>query len=244
MFFFFRKPKIQIDCFVPEKFAFAANYAPIQKASKFLPPWFRELPSLSEKDYLYNFRNGFQRNVKGCPGIVDTIFNGFIMPSWCDLIIGWNENEYDYHFSDEISSITQHDNHQAKGFADNFWILKLYSPWILKFNKQVTVHYAPLTYHYGMDFPMKTLHGYNALWPKTNAMFTNQFMLFKKTEPGQVLIKHNKPLLHLQIPLEYQFDIKCHVDEKEYNRLHAATAPRISFYKTLMKAKAIYRNKK
>lgn len=243
MFFFLKKPKIKIDCFVPEKYAFAVSYSPIQKASRFLPTWFKNLPNSNEKQYAKNPSKGIQTNVKGCPGIVDTLFNGFVVPLWCDLIIEWSEKNYKYCFSDEFSSLSHHENDQAQSFVDNYWILKFLSPWMLKFNKPVSTFYMPLTYYYGFDHPMKTLFGYNSVWARTNAMFTNQFLLFDKTKPGNLFLKHNSPINHIQIPLEYEVDLKCHVDDNEHKKLYETTAPRISFYKTFMKTRVLDRKK-
>jgi len=244
MFFNFKKSPVQIDCFVPEAYSFAAEFAPVQKASKFLPQWFRNLPVINKQSFYERDINDNVGNVRGCPGIISSLSRGFIVPMWSDLRIDWVNDDLKYKFSDKISKIDYHPNEQATGFADNHWILRLMSPWILKFSRPSTITSLPLTYYHGMDSPIRTIHGLMETRSRHNYIPSTQFLLLQKsTELKKYIIDFNTPIYHFVPMGEYEYKIKCHVDTKEYNKIFLTFSSPLSFFKKGIKQLAIDKKK-
>ena len=236
MFFFFRKPTVTIDALVPERYAFAAEYAPIQKASKFIPEWFYSLPSFSQKTFLSQDIDNREKNVKGCPGVLNSLNEGFVIPFWCDVRVDWDDQKSMYRFSDNFSILTYHHPDQAKGFSDNYWITKIESPWLLRFSRPMKIIHFPLTYFFGIDYPVKTLHSIQETRSKFNAAFTNNFFLFKKSkEPNKIIMNLNKPFNHFLLPSEFSYKINFHIDDPQYNVIHNTVNNPISFVRKALK---------
>lgn len=246
MFFFIKKSVVHLDCFLNDEHSFVNEYAPIQKASKYLPKWFKDLPSITQKSVMEidKISNGKLTNIKGCPGIINALTDGFMIPAWCDIRIDWDDKEYVYQFSDSGSHMGMHPNAQVGKFAENYWILKAESPWVCQFSKKVSIFTLPLTYYHGLDFPLKTIHGIQETSTSHNVISTNQFFFIEKSkERKQFIFNYNTPFLHFVPSREYEYKLACHVDEKHYRDLISSFQPFISFSRRGLKMKIIENRK-
>jgi hypothetical protein len=226
MFFIIKKSVNQVDFFVPDQYAFAVEYSPIEKASKFIPKWYKECPSSQEN----------LRTVKGCVGVINTLTSGFIVPAWSEFKINWNSQEITWQNSDGMSIMSHHPKEQIPGFCDNYFAVKITSPWLAFFKKQTKVMFMPPIYYTGFDTPYKMVPGCQATATKHNMMLTNNFLFFEKRQNQQsILIEHRQPISHL-VPLDdYEYKINCHVDTNKWNKLGSIMEGGITFVKTGIK---------
>jgi hypothetical protein len=209
MFFIIKKSVNQVDFFVPDQYAFAVEYAPVEKASKFIPKWYKECPS----------SQGKQRTVKGCVGLIDLLTSGFIIPAWSEFKINWNNKELVWENSDSMSILTENKNEEIPGFCNNYYKVKITSPWLAFFKKQTRVMWVPPVLHTGFDVPYKMVPGCQTSVSRHNVMLTNNFLFLEKKETKQsIFIEHRQPLTHL-IPLDdYDYKINCHVDTDKWHK--------------------------
>lgn len=247
MLFFFKKSPVTINAFVPTEYAFAHEFSQIQRASKFLPQWFKNLPNFDYNTVLQfsdPLELAYKRNVKSCPGIIHSLSSGFVVPMWCDLRLEWDKENYQYFFSDGMSEIIQHPNNQISGFSDNFYILKISSPWIMKSSKQLTVYSLPLTYHLGLNHPIKTIFGTQKSFTKQNILaLKNFFFLEQKSDNQKCILNFNTPMLHIVPNEEYYFKLECHIDDKEYSKLKYSSVPPTKFVRRGLKMMEFTRKK-
>jgi hypothetical protein len=232
MFFIIKKSVNQVDFFVPDQYAFAVEYSPIEKASKFIPKWYKECPS-SQKE---------QRTVKGCVGVIGLLTSGFIIPAWSEFKISWDNKELVWENSDSMSIINKHDNKELPGFCDNYMTVQIISPWLAFFKKQTKVMWVPPVYHTGFDAPYKMVPACQTSSSRHNIMLTHNFLFFEKKEHKQsIFIEHRQPLIHL-IPLDdYEYKINCHVDSKKWQKFGSIIEGGISFTKRGIKQRMLDR---
>lgn len=134
--FNFLKKDVVVHCYTANAGVF--NFAPIQKATAFIPDWWKALPkSVPEPQH------GFPlATMKGCAGFTDLYKHGFIMPMWSDAFLKIGEigtNNYFYKFSDGWSKMTQHNAHQrGDAFPEtSYQHLKIESPWEFECDEEV-----------------------------------------------------------------------------------------------------------
>lgn len=136
MNFFFKKKPLVLNCVTNRRDVM--TFAPIQKASKFYPEWWKQLP----KTYLVPNINMEATTMKSCVGMRDLFQHGLIIPLWSDFVIDIGEigvNESMVNFSDGMTSAIPHQQQQRGEYApDNlFQHLKINSPWLLQCEEEV-----------------------------------------------------------------------------------------------------------
>ena len=75
------------------KFRYREDHALLDrpnKASKFLPRWFKDLPRVPEGEH-----KNQAGTVKRCVPVLDAVTNGYIIPSWCDWHVTVGELKVD-----------------------------------------------------------------------------------------------------------------------------------------------------
>ena len=70
------------------------------------------------------------RTVKSCPGIINFLRTGLIVPLWSDFALKNEKNGWQYKFADNQSSLNEHKN--SSKFFNDFFAIKIHSPWHLK----------------------------------------------------------------------------------------------------------------
>ena len=109
MFFFFKKPTITLDCFTTQSNVY--HGAPIEKATKFFPEWWKNIPN-----HTYD-ESGFYEmmNMKRCSGFIDYYKKGIMIPMWSDFAIDIKplpSQQYRWQFSDGITEAEIHNSFQ------------------------------------------------------------------------------------------------------------------------------------
>ena len=120
-----------------------------QPASSLFPEWFSKLEKPSKSKCPFSFvhkEDPYQlvgqtsdNNVKNCPGILDYLTTGYIIPSWDNFIFReddqnlflnwsstWFQNSLAAHGLDQFNTMNQ----RQKPLYDHFF--KLVSPWMIK----------------------------------------------------------------------------------------------------------------
>lgn len=237
MLFIFKKQKVVVDCFTKQ--AYVHEYAPIQRAAKFLPQWWWDLPKAKREGDNLNP----SINMRYCAGFTDLYAQGLIMPMWSDFTVRINaDRSIDCQYSDGQSRVEFHPDWQRGAFApaSMYTHLKLLTPWMLKSKQNINWHMsAPIFSYLNPDtfvvcpgvVNFKHLH------------FTNANILVANTAPRTFDIEHGTPLLHL-IPLTDKALVfnNVLVDDKEYDVLQQKNT-RISFIASYYKAKKIQNGK-
>jgi hypothetical protein len=152
MMHFFKRKKLILECFTDKKELITD--APIDKAFKYMPEWWKTLP----KPYVKLGDMNADLNMRHCPGIVELYKHSFIIPLWSDLKISMGANtnepyEYRWQFSDGRSGIEVHSATQRGVYLPNknYQHLKLNTPWALQTNKDVMFTWFGATWN--MDNP-------------------------------------------------------------------------------------------
>jgi len=203
----FNKP-ITLHCYTSR--ADVYNFSPIQKASKFIPDWWKNTPKTTiDTDRLFS-----TPTIKTCAGFTGLYKKGFIIPMWSELALEMgkvNSNYYKYQYSDNISNIDQHDP-QQRGPAyppEKYQHLKIISPWQFVCNEDIDFSLTEPTWNIDTPEIVKILPGvvnykYQSA-TNINTIWTRQ------DENVVYTIDHNQPLAHI-IPLtEKQVNLKLHL---------------------------------
>lgn len=231
MLFFFKKKTITIDFVVPAEFSYVAEYSPVRKASKFVPEWYRNVRPSSVNELLergiYDRESGSfkppETNVRGCVGIKGALTKGMIIPLWSDLLVETfkDDTSYTYYFSDGKSSMEEHKNQQLGNFSNNYYHLKLKSPWVMAASRPFEYIYLPLTYHTGLDVNYLPYPAITHTISKYNSAGVNAFIVVKKDEDRKLLIKQNSPVVHMVPITESEVKFNNVVDTDYYYKLFA-----------------------
>ena len=203
MLFFFKEKPVEITAYCRPGFNFANEFSPITPAKNLLPTWWKDTPSSS---FSWEERIG-KNTVKSCPGIINTLTTGLIIPLWSDLALQYNDIEYAYNFSDKISSLDMHSEEESPGYYKDYWHFKITSPWLLE--TSVKLLYTQPTYLQETPYPF--ISPYGIVSPVKDLTGTNIFLFIRKEEQNsRLMLKQGLPLLHI-IPLtdkKIKFSIK------------------------------------
>jgi len=222
----FRKNKIVLDFYTARSDVY--DYAPIKKAIKFFPDWWKELP----RTVRYDDKLADRPTMKSCEGFLDLYKTGFVHPLWTDLavLVGKKGTDnYKYQFSDEVSSLTVHPSAQrGAGFHPNdFLHLKLNSPWVCRCEEDVKF----VVMQSSWNFPTVT----RPVIPPAIIDFKHQsglninMFIERRDEDLEHLLGAGQPMLHC-IPLDNRdIELRLHlVSTDEYLR-HYKRAPSLKF---------------
>jgi hypothetical protein len=112
---------------------------PIIPAKKYQPNWWKRLHVNSFTVMSDNRKPQSSGTIKKCPGFIDIINSGWIIPAWCDISIEVTKENTYWEFSDDdyngaaVHSRDQFLSHIPQS-AQNQYIcsLKVKSPWMVK----------------------------------------------------------------------------------------------------------------
>ena len=224
MLFFFKEKPIEIVAFVDSSYSFVKEFSPIVPAKEMYPEWLKKVPQ-SQFEW-EKFRA--VSTVRSCPGIIQNVTNGFIVPMWSELALEYTTNHYKYKFADQKSSLEHHPIEQAPGFYEDYWRFKLISPWSL--DTPVNLQFMFPFYHHPKSFPMEMPPGVLPAKGIGKAQI-NIFLFSKKEEEEKrIMIKHGVPLLHFIPITERKVTIRCEViSVDEMKKRHAITGANTNF---------------
>lgn len=216
MMFFFKKPKVVLDCFTYSEAV--AMAAPIQKASAYLPEWWK---NLSGQYYEDNNKLLVRTTSKLCPGIIDYYTNSIALPTWCEFKIAPNpDGSYSWVFPDQETTAIVHPIAQYEGFVDRheFGHIKIESPWIFMCKENINWMWSQPTYNFGTNMDkIFILPGVNN-YSQNVTVSVN--MMINVKQPSLIEVGVNEPLVHITPLTERQVEIKRHViTEQEFDRL-------------------------
>lgn len=224
------------------------HHAPIQRSSKFLPNWWKNLPKTFEELNSNNIKIEVP-TMKNCHGIKELYKTGFVLPMWSDLLFERNAgNGFNYQFSADITSspligtpITVPDQQTIGTQFNDYVPIKIIAPWLVREKEGVNFFLNDLIWN-------KTTYGnYLRILPgiidfkyqmgiHANALLSTSITRFE--------VPYNDPLMQI-IPISDQdIEIKCHlVDSKEIEKLFSSSSYRFSFKNIYNKLKQRHGNK-
>lgn len=244
--FKFKKTKIYLDAFTDVPGVF--HHAPIQRSSKFLPQWWKDLPKTFEEANSNNLKIEFS-TMKACQGFKELYKTGFVIPMWSDLLFERNPNNgFSYQFSADITAspligtpITI-PNQQAIGTNFNGYVpIKIIAPWLVREKDGINFFLNDLIWN-------KPAYGtYLRILP---GMIDFKYQMgihanaFLSTAITRFEIPYNEPLMQA-IPIsDKDIDIKCHlVDNNEIEKMFSSSSYRFSFKNIYNKLKKTHGDK-
>ncbi len=198
------------------------SYFPIDKASKRMPEWWKELPSsiITEPNSLSEVGS-----MKSCPGFTYYYNNAISLPLWSDVSIRTNEDaDYiEWNFADKTSHAIPHDSRQKGTYLNNglgkYAHLKLISPWLFRCKEEIPFIFTGNTW--ALDNPEKIIIPPGVV----NYKYQNitNINLFLKVEGIQVAkLSADTSLVHIFPMSERDLEIKNHlISESEYKNLES-----------------------
>lgn len=168
------------------------------------PEWFRQAP-VDIPGITGDFGLPL-RGMKGCPGIMDYLGHGFILPAWTDIQIDRKVTE-EYGDNHQVVTGLRNDETVVSGFggpamqmpvqgSESHYAIKLESPWVVRTPPGWSVMILPLAY--GRDQDFEVLPGI----VDTDIMHQMHFVARLRFD-GIRLIELGTPLLQV-IPFERQ----------------------------------------
>ena len=225
----FKKKPIVVDCFTTKDYVIEHN--PIAPASQFMPKWMSDMPSTYKAD-------GFipAPTMKRCPAVVGMMTQGFMIPLWCDLVIGINplERSFRWQFADEETNAKPHNVAQWEAFANPtvYGHLKIIAPWYIQTKNKVDFLWTNPFFNVELGSKYKIIP---AITEYKHQHAANINMFIDKSEEGDILIKSGTPMAHIIPMTDKEVKIKTHlVDSLEYRKLRTPSLFFINNYKKLI----------
>ncbi len=197
MMFFFKNKPIELVC-VSNSLS-VLEYAPVKKAIKFIPQWWKNLPrSLKTPNSIHEWPT-----MKNCAGFVDHYSYGAVIPLWCDLALRIGPKgttSYQYQFSDKTSSLShhascQHGNHYN---PHEYQHLKIDSPWVFGCKEDIKFLFTEPTWSFINFKNVRVLPG--SLSFKYQSSTNINLMIHKNDTEQDILLPFLEPMAHI-IPL-------------------------------------------
>jgi hypothetical protein len=236
--FFFKKPKIVVDCFTDDNQI--GELYPIQHINKFIPDWWKKLPNLLN---LLNENNVEipVSTMKYCVGFNNTYSAGMVIPMWTDFFISNSHDRQEYQFADRISELTQHDTAQWGDSFKNHFHVKLISPWVLK--EKTGVNWVFTELFYNSNNSLDTHRIMPGIVEYKYQHVTHINMLIKKSDGDRLNFSAGDPMVHLIPMSDKNIKIKTHiVSTDEHSKLRGIPNTFTNYYNK--KKKIMQRNEK
>jgi hypothetical protein len=211
MMFIFKEKPVELKAYVRKRHALFAEATPIIKAKEAFPTWWKNVPSSK-----FNWEKfSTDTTVKSCPGIINSLTTGFILPLWTDIAIEWGKDHWKTQCADDHTIIGEHGMEQSGSFYNNYWHLKITSPWLIR--TPVPLFYNPPFYSYDSPLPFIMPAGIH----KTIGQYAaTHFFIFleKKDGPNRYIFKAGSPVYNI-IPLtERKTNLNVEiVSEEDFN---------------------------
>lgn len=226
---FLKRKQIIIDCYIDCK-RLAKNH-PVKRGAKFLPEWWKQLPST----YPMQTENGIMRpvpTVRKCGGLINLYTQGWILPAWSDILLKTREDgyfAYEYPVGPDWARVETHSREQFKGAFEGYIHMKIISPWVLVDRHETNTKFlwTPASWSLFDDQPeFRVLPG---IVDFTDNIGTHLNMLLPAINK-EYLIKAGTPLVHLSPITEKKVTFETHtMSSSELLQLKNDRNPRADF---------------
>jgi hypothetical protein len=242
--FLIKKSSIVVDFFTETHIVPGIN-AP-DKAIKFLPQWWRELPGdqLQPKQPWEQVK-GFTASLslRKCPGFIDYFRSSIALPMWSDLVLSVEAEgspHYTYQYADRKSSVMTHGASQRGAYLPEtkYQHVKLINPWAARTKQNVQWVFSQPTWCF-LE-PQKVIVPSGVLCLKDQHELHVNMMVPRAVGETTVLnFAAGQPLAFLTPMSDVQVLVKHHqVDAQELKKLDS---PRLFFFGDYIKKRAMRR---
>lgn len=214
MLFFFKKPKIVVDCFTCRDVVYKLH--PINYTNKFVPEYWKKLPATIKlkadpdpqvKTYLE------APTLKRCVGIVNYFSNGFVIPSWTDFTL---EDAGTRLFTTDTMFNLKVEHHIRPTYGDELYKdyvhAKVVPPWLIEEKTGIKFTWNQFDWTENINADFRILSGIVDYKINHSA---NINMFFKKKTI--INVKAGEPLVHIVPLTEKEVDLRVHlIPEAEY----------------------------
>ena len=178
------------------------DIVPIRESKHFIPEWFKKAPSFP----LDSNELTSTPTVKRCPGFIDFLKMGYVLPAWCDFHLEIGEYEGRVKTPGDAFPVSFHGPTQFKNYLPEHakknvkLAFKPDCPWKVKTPKGIKMLELPMLHHHNPDF-----YTVGGLFDSYLFHEINPTWLFMRT--GEFLIKRGTPL-SMFIPIRTEeFDV-------------------------------------
>lgn len=199
MFFNFKKKQPEVIAFISESKAGLVKTNPISLSKTQYPEWWKNVPTSSfdwDKLMLNN-------TVKACPGIINTLKRGLILPMWGNGEIDIVKNS-NYEFDDNDTCISYATN-SPKDHATNYLHLSITTPWLIRSDvKLLSTHpiYADVSYPpYNVE---------DAIIPAKKIVPVDFRIFISKANDDPIRLINNTPILYF-MPIGDEVNLKIEI---------------------------------
>lgn len=226
--FFHRTSVLNVDCFTSNQSVLKTT--PIVPSYKARPEWMDHVPK-TKHGYTYNqngqLTNNTFRSVRSCIGFLDLYKRGFILESWADICVDAKDGKFAYHWTTGPAPTIPPGVMYNPGFI-KYDMIKFSSPWLIQTKERIPF------ICFGTDWSLENIEA--RLIPGSitfaDVSYTNVFMAFKKTLPGehyQIRIPMGEPLMQFVPLTEKKIKIHNHlISDKEMEQ--KSLTPSTSIY--------------
>jgi hypothetical protein len=210
--FKFAEKKITLDCFACQEIILQT--APIDHAVKYLPQWWKNLPSATTYEHVFYPIP----NMKKCSGLLDYYKNSITIPLWSDLAIKVENRNYEWQFSDRRTHAIIHEYEQRINFLPDYGHFKITSPWFLKTKSKLNWVWSVPTYNFAQEIiDIKMVPGILDF----HSQGSTNINLFVPLNKNKVyVLKQGQPMVNLTPMFEGKVNIVRHlVSKEEFNNM-------------------------
>jgi hypothetical protein len=236
--FLIKKSNIVVDFFTETHIEPGIN-AP-DKAIKFLPQWWRELPG----DHLQGLTPS--ANLRKCPGFIDYFRSSIALPMWSDLVLSVEAEgspHYAYQYADRKSSVEVHEQSQRGVYLPEtkYQNVKLINPWVARTKQNVQWVFSQPTWCF-LE-PQKVIVPSGILCLKDQHELNVNMIVPRAAGETTVLnFAVGQPLAFLTPMSDAQVLVKHHqVDAQEFKKF---STPRLFFFGDYLKKRAAQKKKR
>jgi hypothetical protein len=214
MISFFRKNSTAVlDCFT--YVSYINEYAAISKAIKYLPDWWKQMPSTLPEEML---------SIKKCPGFINFFKKGIVIPSWFELELTLSkdckEKAWRWESSSKYMDVSDsHHNVQFQEFSgSNGQNIKITSPWLFKTKDDIDFVWSQPTWNMRENIFNLSILPAVINFKYQHSTNINFFAEYRK-ETRTYKIESLTPLVMLHPLSDKNIEIKTHlISENEFQQ--------------------------
>ena len=231
------KKKIVLECVTPSEAV--AKYAPIARAGKFLPDWWKDIARKPPREAPVREQSV---DMRGCVGMVDMYSHGIMIPLWSDLRITIGEKgttNHAFQYADKKSFAEAHPMYQRGEYLPelDYQHLKLVAPWYIQCTEETEFMFLQPTWNFPVLGEFEVLNGIVSYKYQHSANINMIFPRMANTDK-KITLPLGQPLAHV-IPLDPRpVEIKIVVDPARWAQLNEISAP-LHFIDAYKRKKAI-----